>query len=114
MFFGRRAGAGALFAEPTERAQAESVNYIVLRVKRLQKSGPGMPWSGWSISSKKAESLGITVLLAGGAIRIWLEALHRLRFEDWFPRDQMLPQGSDEDSADARRRPQCVRAARRC
>jgi sulfate permease, SulP family len=47
---------------------------------------------------RHSQSLGITVLLAGARPDL-LDALHRLRFEEWYPEGQIFPQGNDEDSA---------------
>lgn len=97
LFFGAAPELERYLAELTRRARAENVHYVVLRVKRLRN--PDMVClERLEHFLKSSNSLGITVLLAGVRSNL-LEALHRLRFEDWFPKDQMFPQGSDEDSA---------------
>jgi MFS superfamily sulfate permease-like transporter len=89
LFFGAALELERYLTELTERAQAESVNYIVLRVKRLRN--PDLVClERLEHFLKKAESLGITVLLAGVRSNL-LEALHRLRFEDWFPKTRCFP-----------------------
>ncbi len=97
LFFGAAPELERYFAELTRRAQAERIHCIVLRVKRVRN--PDLVClERLEHFLKRCESLGITVLVAGARSDL-LDALRRLRFDEWFPDDRIFPQGADEDSA---------------
>jgi sulfate permease, SulP family len=96
-FFGAAAELERHLSELVKRALAENISYIVLRVKRLRN--PDLVClEQLEHFLKSSEKLGLTVLLAGLRSNL-LEALQRLRFEDWYPQERLFPQGADEDSA---------------
>jgi sulfate permease, SulP family len=97
LFFGAAPELDRYFAELTQRAQAEGIQYIVLRVKRVRN--PDLVClERLEHFLKSSASLNVTVLLAGARSDL-LDALRRLRFAEWFSEDRIFPQGSDEDSA---------------
>ena len=81
----------------TDRAQVEGVNRIVVRLKRTRNPDV-VCLEQLEHFLKRAESLGIEVLLAGMRPDL-LDAFRRLRFSEWFPEERIFPQGTDEDSA---------------
>jgi SulP family sulfate permease len=97
LFFGAAPELERYCTEMTRRARAESVGYIVLRMKRVRNPDV-VCLERLEHFLRTAASLGIEVLLAGARSDL-LEAMQRLRFGAWFPADQIFPQGSDEDSA---------------
>lgn len=97
LFFGAAPELDRHFAELTQRAQAEGIQYIVLRVKRVRN--PDLVClERLEHFLKSSASLNVAVLLAGARSDL-LDALRRLRFAEWFSEDRIFPQGTDEDSA---------------
>lgn len=97
LFFGAAIELERHLAALTQRAQAERIHFLVLRVKRVRNPDV-VCLEQLEHFLRSSEKLGITVLLAGARTDL-LQALRRLRFEEWFPDDRIFPQGSDEDSA---------------
>ncbi len=97
LFFGAAPELERYLSELVNRALAESIHFIVLRVKRVRN--PDLVClEQLEHFLKRSEKLGVTVLLAGIRSNL-LEALQRLRFEDWYPPERLFRQGVDEDSA---------------
>jgi sulfate permease, SulP family len=97
VFFGAAPEIERYFNELTRRAKEEGVRHIVLRVKRVRNPDV-VCLERLEHFLKSSESKGIAVLLAGVRQDL-LEAMHRLRFNEWFPEERIFPQGNDEDSA---------------
>jgi SulP family sulfate permease len=97
LFFGAAPELERSLTALTNRAQAEKINHIVLRVKRVRDPDV-VCLEQFQHFLGHADALGITVLLAGARPDL-LDAFHRLRFGEWFPDDRIFPQGGDEDSA---------------
>jgi len=97
VFFGAAPELERYFNELTRRATAEGVRCIVLRVKRVRNPDV-VCLERLEHFLKSSKSQDITVLLAGVRPDL-LEAMRRLRFEEWFPDERIFLQGTDEDSA---------------
>ncbi|MGD0116613.1 MAG: SulP family inorganic anion transporter [Candidatus Binatus sp.] len=97
LFFGAAIELERYLTALTHRAQADKINHIVLRVKRVRDPDV-VSLEQFEHFLKHAEALGITVLLAGARPDL-IEAFRRLRFQEWLPDDRIFPQGGDEDSA---------------
>jgi sulfate permease, SulP family len=97
LFFGAAPELERYFTELTQRAQAQKIHFVVLRVKRVRNPDV-VCLEQLENFLKCSESLRITVLVAGARSDL-LDALRRLRFGKWFPDDRIFPQGTDEDSA---------------
>jgi sulfate permease, SulP family len=97
LFFGAAPELERYFDELTQRARAEGVRHIILRVKRVRDSDL-VCLEQLEHFLKSSQKLGITVLLAGARPDL-LAALQRLRFAEWYPQELIFPQGPDEDSA---------------
>jgi sulfate permease, SulP family len=89
LFFGAAPELERYFDELTQRARAEGIRYIVLRVKRIRNPDV-VCLEQFEHFLKSSASLGITVLLAGARSN-FLEALQRLKFVEWYPEDQIFP-----------------------
>ncbi len=97
LFFAAAADLERNLSELLSRALTENIRYIVLRVKRVRN--PDLVClEQLEHFLKNSEKLGVTVLLAGIRSNL-LEALQRLRFDDWYPPERLFLQGADEDSA---------------
>lgn len=99
LFFGAAPELERYFAILTQRAQAERIHYIVLRVKRV-RNPDGICLEQLEHFLKHSESLDITVLLARVRPDL-LDALRRLRFAEWFPADRVFPQATGRGLGDA-------------
>jgi sulfate permease, SulP family len=97
LFFGAAPEPERYFDELTQRARAEGIRYIVLRVKRIRNPDV-VCLEQFEHILKSSASLGITVLLAGARSN-FLEALQRLKFVEWYPEDQIFPQAAKKYSA---------------
>jgi SulP family sulfate permease len=97
LFFGAAPELERNLAALTQRAQAERIEHLVLRVKRVRDPDV-VCLEQFEHFLKHTEALGITVLLAGVRPDL-LEAFKRLRFDQWLPEERIFAQGIDEDSA---------------
>jgi SulP family sulfate permease len=97
VFFGAAPELERYLNELTRRANEEGVHHLVLRVKRVRNPDV-VCLERLEHFLKSSESQGITVLLAGVRQDL-LDAMHRLRFNEWFPDERIFAQGTDEDSA---------------
>jgi SulP family sulfate permease len=97
VFFGAAPELERYFNELTRRAKAEGVQHLVLRVKRVRNPDV-VCLERLEHFLKNSARQGITVPLAGVRPDL-LDAMLRLRFNEWFPDERVFPQGTDEDSA---------------
>jgi SulP family sulfate permease len=97
VFFGAAPELERYFNQLTRRAKEEGVHHLVLRVKRVRNPDV-VCLERLEHFLKSSESEGIVVLLAGVRQDL-LDAMRRLRFNEWFPDERVFPQGTDEDSA---------------
>ena len=119
---------GELFLAPPRNSTAismscsgaiqQSIPFIVLRLKRMRNPDV-VCLERIEHFLKDAENNKITVLLAG--IRPdFLQAITRLRFQDWFPPDHIFPEEGKSDDSDSatlkavRYAYQLLRDANRC
>jgi SulP family sulfate permease len=97
LFFGAAPDLEHHLSKLRGRALAENIEYIVLRVKRVRN--PDLVClEQLEHFLKSSEKMGVVVLLAGIRSDLF-EAMQRLGFDEWYSRERLFPQGSDEDSA---------------
>jgi len=118
LFFGAAPELDRYLDELQRRAIQQSIPFIVLRLKRMRNPDV-VCLERIEHFLKDAENNKITVLLAG--IRPdFLQAITRLRFQDWFPPDHIFPEEGKSDDSDSatlkavRYAYQLLRDANRC
>jgi SulP family sulfate permease len=89
VFFGAAPELERYFNELTRRAKAEGVQHLVLRVKRVRNPDV-VCLERLEHFLKNSARQGITVLLAGVRPDL-LDAMLRLRFNEWFPDERVFP-----------------------
>jgi len=97
LFFGVAPEADRYFDKIAHRAQAESISYVVLRVRRTRN--PDVVFlERLEHFLLESEARGVTVLLAG--VRPdFARGLHNLRFNDWLPADRLFHEENKDYSA---------------
>jgi SulP family sulfate permease len=78
-------------------AQEQGVRYIVLRLKRL-RNPDAVCLERLEHFLRDTRDQGLTILLAGVRPDL-LESFRRLRFQNWFPNDQIFSEEDEVDSA---------------
>ncbi len=98
LFFGAAPELNHTLDELRRRAIQQGTRFLVLRLKRMRNPDV-VCLERIEHFLKDAEKNGITVLLAG--VRPdFLQAITRLRFQEWYTPDHIFPEeGEDDDSA---------------
>jgi SulP family sulfate permease len=97
LFFGAAPELGRCFDHLKQRAEAENIRHIVLRLKRTRN--PDMvSLERFDHFLHDMQSHGITVVLCG--VRpAFVKAMANLRFHDWLPADRVFPEEEERYSA---------------
>jgi SulP family sulfate permease len=97
-FFGAAPELDHYLDELNRRAVAQGIRFIVLRLKRI-RNPDAVCLERIDHFLHAAKKLGLTVLLAGVRPDL-LAAIKSLKFQDWYPADNIFPdEGDDADSA---------------
>jgi sulfate permease, SulP family len=97
LFFGAAPELDRTFAHIKRRAQAEGIEHVLLRLKRVRNPDV-VSLEHFEHFLKQAQANGITIWLAGLQPDL-LAAFERLKFATWLPGSRVFPQGLDDDSA---------------
>jgi SulP family sulfate permease len=97
LFFGAAPDLDRSLSEIAHQIEVNNLRYAVLRLKRV-RNPDAVCLERLEHFLRAAGKNGVSILLAGLRPDL-LDALGRLHFLEWFPRDRVFPQGKDEDSA---------------
>ena len=99
LFFGAAPELDHTLDELRRRAIQQGTRFIVLRLKRMRNPDV-VCLERIEHFLKDAEKNGITVLLAG--VRPdFLQAITRLRFQEWYTPDHIFPEEGEDDDSDS-------------
>ena len=99
LFFGAAPELDHTLDESRRRAIQQGTRFIVLRLKRMRNPDV-VCLERIEHFLKDAEKNGITVLLAG--VRPdFLQAITRLRFQEWYTPDHIFPEEGEDDDSDS-------------
>jgi len=97
-FFGAAPELDRYLNELKHWAEAESIRFIILRLKRI-RNPDAVCLERIDHFLHEAKKLGITVLFAGVQPDL-IAAMKSLKFQNWYPADNIFPQeGNDADTA---------------
>lgn len=97
LFFGAAPELERYFEQIDARVRADSVRYVVLRLKRVRNPDV-VCLERFEHFLRDAQTRGVVVLLAG--VRAdFLVAIKRLHFAEWYRSDYIFPEQDDKDSA---------------
>jgi SulP family sulfate permease len=97
LFFGAAPELDRHLTAIQERALAQGIGDVVLRLKRVRNPDV-VCMERFEHFLRDADARGLRVRLAG--VRPdFLEAATRLRFQEWLPADRVFPEQDDRDSA---------------